>query len=410
MPHSTHGTIALMGSGEMASSMVEVHKYAMSLVEGPVRAVFVDTPAGFQLNADLLSQKAAEYFAERLHTPLEIVSFKNAATATRAELQAAVSLLRAATYIFAGPGSPTYAIRNWRHTPVYDAMSETVTHGGCLTFASAAALTLGRWTIPVYEVYKVGEPVRWVDGLDILGHSGFEVAIVPHWNNNSGGDHDTRYCFMGAPRWEVLESQLPASTTVLGIDEHTACILRLNDNLAEVRGVGRVTVRRTGAEQVFPSGASFSLDLIRSDRAGMSPTGPGGSPPVEPTIPTWDMIRAQHERLMAADPPRREDVADYVYSLLVLLSAARQQQDGPTMQQAEEALREAFIRTLAMFESTPIDVGATIGPYVELLLEVRSFLREEKLWALADRIRDRLEELGIVVQDTPEGVTWKRRA
>lgn len=410
MPHSTHGTIALMGSGEMASSMVEVHKYAMSLVEGPVRAVFVDTPAGFQLNADLLSQKAVEYFAERLHTPLEIVSFKNAASATRAELRAAVILLRAATYIFAGPGSPTYAIRNWRHTPVYDAMFETVTRGGCLTFASAAALTLGRWTIPVYEVYKVGEPAHWVEGLDTLGHSGFEVAIVPHWNNNSGGDHDTNYCFMGAPRWELLESQLPATTTVLGIDEHTACILRLNDSLAEVRGIGRVTVRRAGAEQIFPSGASFSLDLIRSDRAGMSPTKPGDSTPVKPVIPTWDVIRVQHEQLMAADPPRREDVTSYVYSLFALLSAARQQQDWPTMQRAEEALREAFIRTLAMLESTPVDVGAMIGPYVDLLLEVRSSLRKEKLWAQADRIRDRLEELGIVVQDTPRGVVWKGRA
>ncbi len=64
MPHSTHGTLVLMGSGEMAASMVEVHKYAMSLVEGPLRAAFIDTPAGFQLNADLLARKAVEFFAE----------------------------------------------------------------------------------------------------------------------------------------------------------------------------------------------------------------------------------------------------------------------------------------------------------------------------------------------------------
>ena len=70
MPHSTHGTVVLMGSGEMAPSMVEVHKYAMSLVEGPVRAVFADTPAGFQLNAALLGERAQTYFQDRLGTEL----------------------------------------------------------------------------------------------------------------------------------------------------------------------------------------------------------------------------------------------------------------------------------------------------------------------------------------------------
>ena len=59
MPHSTHGTVVLMGSGEMAPSMVEVHKYAMSLVAGPVQAAFINTPAGFQLNADQIAEKAA---------------------------------------------------------------------------------------------------------------------------------------------------------------------------------------------------------------------------------------------------------------------------------------------------------------------------------------------------------------
>ncbi len=407
MPHSTHGTLVLMGSGEMAASMVEVHKYAMSLVEGPLRAAFIDTPAGFQLNADLLARKAVEFFAERLHTPLEVVSFKNAATASREELQAAVSLLGEASYIFAGPGSPTYAVRNWRHTPVYDAMFETLTHGGCLVFASAAALTLGRWTIPVYEIYKVGSAPHWTEGLDILGHSGLDVAVVPHWNNTSGGDHDTNYCFMGAPRWQTLEQQLPASTTVLGIDEHTACILRMDARRGEVRGVGGVTVRREGEEQRFGPGDSFSLDLLAPAQAA-TPSGRAHEPPTR-AAPTWEAIRAKHDALIAASATPREMMADYVYDLLALLSTAREQGDLRTMKRAEEALREAVVRVLSTLERVPVDVDAIIAPYVEALLTVRAGLRDDKQWARADEIRDRLDALGIEVQDQPGGASWQRR-
>lgn len=66
-----------------------------------------------------------------------------------------------------------------------------------MTFASAAALTLGRFTLPVYEIYKVGEDPRWLDGLNILGEIGVNVALIPHYNNAEGGHHDTRFLLYG---------------------------------------------------------------------------------------------------------------------------------------------------------------------------------------------------------------------
>lgn len=404
MPHSTHGTIVLMGSGEMAPRMVEVHKYAMSLVEGSVKAAFIDTPAGFQLNADLLAEKAQEYFQQHLSTDLAHVAFKHAGRASRVELQAAVSALHNASYIFAGPGSPSYAVKNWRGTPVFDAMFETITHGGCLTFASAAALTVGRYVIPVYEVYKVGSDAHWIDGLDILGHNGLNVAVVPHWNNNSGGDHDTNYCFMGAPRWQRLREMLPAEVVVLGIDEHTACILRIDDNIAEVRGVGQVTVLSGDIKHVFGSGDSFSLDLLRSvGRSAGSPASPLGD-----DTPTWEALRAKHDSILEKKHPTLTAVTDYTYDVLKLLTAAREAGDWPTMRQAEDALRSIVVDTLATLDHPPVDEDAIVKPYVDLLLTIREELRDEKQWGHADTIRDRLTELGIEVQDTPDGVAWAR--
>ncbi|GAB4477548.1 MAG: hypothetical protein Kow00124_20880 [Anaerolineae bacterium] len=387
--------------------MVETHKYAMGLVEGPVRAVFIDTPAGFQLNADLLGQRAVEYFAQSLNSPLRIVSYKDAARASADETQAAVTALHEASYIFAGPGSPTYALRSWQGSPLPDAMAETLARGGCLVFASAAALTLGRFTIPVYEVYKVGEAPHWVSGLNILGHAGLDVAVVPHWNNTSGGDHDTRFCFMGEPRWRDLEGQLPPSTAVLGIDEHTACVLRIDQNVCEVRGVGRVTVRRAGQEQTFGPGESFSLDLLRP-APGKDRYHAVGAPHHQVGVPDWDSIRTRHDALFVPGPPAREPLTTYVYDLLGILSAACAAGDHLTYRQAEDVLREALIYLLAAMHTAPPDVDGLIGPYVDLLLTLRADMRARKQWDQADAVRDGLKALGITVQDGPDGSTWQR--
>jgi len=52
--------------------------------------------------------------------------------------------------------------------------------------------------------------------------------------------------------------------------------------------------------------------------------------------------------------------------------------------------------------------GEDAGPFIELLLVTRRQLREAKQWALADEIRDRLRDLGVVVEDRPDGAVWRR--
>ena len=51
--------------------------------------------------------------------------------------------------------------------------------------------------------------------------------------------------------------------------------------------------------------------------------------------------------------------------------------------------------------------GVAAQPFIELLVEVRSELRAQRQWDLADRIRDRLAELGVILEDTPEGTEWR---
>jgi cysteinyl-tRNA synthetase len=47
-------------------------------------------------------------------------------------------------------------------------------------------------------------------------------------------------------------------------------------------------------------------------------------------------------------------------------------------------------------------------PLIDLLLSIRTEMRKEKNWHMSDKIRDELTALGIVLEDTPDGTTWKR--
>ena len=123
----------------------------------PPRAVFLDTPAGFQLNADQLFEKAADYFRQRILHPLSLASFKSKETLSPLQAEQAFHALREADYILIGPGSPTYALRQWQGTPIPDLFVRRIEQGACLVAASAAALTVGKFTLPVYEIYKVGQ-------------------------------------------------------------------------------------------------------------------------------------------------------------------------------------------------------------------------------------------------------------
>jgi len=348
----TPGTLTLMGSGEMSATMGKVHRAVMSRIADPVRAVFLDTPAGFQLNADQISAKAINYFQQRFDLALSVASFKSATTATPVEVENALRTLRLANYIFAGPGSPTYTVRHWRDTAILEAMARRLAAGAHLVLASAAAIAVGRYALPVYEIYKVGEEPRWVDGLDLLGPYGLELIVVPHWNNTEGNAHDTRYCFIGKPRLKLLEKQLPQSATILGIDEYTACILDIAAGKGRVMGAGQVTIRCRGCEAYHPAGTAFPLAQLAEQNGVFQPS---------------------------------------AFPIAVDEGASR--------------LPSAWDECPEM----PDDDVTNVDDLLNMIVEVRARLRTAKQWTLADDIRQKLFELGIVLEDTPSETTWKRQ-
>jgi hypothetical protein len=405
------GIIVLMGSGELTSTMAGVHRELLAGLGPAARAVFLDTPAGFQLNADRIAEKAVLYFREKVGRTLTVASFKSA-DAPPLETGQALMTLRQADFVLVGPGSPTYAVRQWSDSPVPEILGRRIEQGAVLVAASAAALTSGRFTLPVYEIYKVGEALRWTDGIDLLGRFGLRLAVVPHWNNAEGGNHDTRFCFMGEPRFSVLQSMLPADTGVLGIDEHTACILDLGREEVRIRGVGRVTLRRHGTETVF--GAGDVVPLV-----ALSGEAPGGARPAPPAAPAeapaetgsaedsfWAEVRTLESGFQ--DGQGAEDGGRMAAAILELdrlvWKAARDPDTEAVVSHAREQLREWVVTLGTALSSGPSE--RSLQPVMEELLRWRDDLRREERWLEADALRDCLQRAQVVVEDSADGTRW----
>jgi peptidase E len=411
----SRGIIVIMGSGETTDSMVRVHRYLLDRLPSPVKAAFLDTPAGFQMNADDLYDKAKDYFQKRLNQPIERVTFKSSKQISPFDAEKAYKTLRSSGYIFVGPGSPTYALKNWKSTPVCQILCEQIQAGGCFVAASAAALTLGRFTLPVYEIYKVGEDLFWADGLDLLGRFGLHLVVIPHWNNAEGGTHDTRFCYMGETRLLRLEEMLPPEVSILGVDEHTAGILDFQAGQFLVKGVGTVTIRRGQTQRVLKDGEALPLPefhkfiapLSKPHPAPPSPS-PTSPPPPEIFLEEVERLRRKYESFLQEN--RGAAVVEILVQLDKLIwKSCREFEDEERISQAREMFRSLIVHLGIRFDECPKDIPALLAPLMTVLLDVRGRLRLAKQWALADEIRDQLSRAGILIEDRPEGPRWYRK-
>jgi cysteinyl-tRNA synthetase len=72
-----------------------------------------------------------------------------------------------------------------------------------------------------------------------------------------------------------------------------------------------------------------------------------------------------------------------------------------------QATFRALTGVLGLTLATAPTESQSIAPFVELLLTIRQDLRKAKQWALADKVRDELKALGVIVEDGSQGSTWR---
>lgn len=341
------GLIALIGSGETTASGGLAFEALVSDLNLPVKMGILETPAGFELNSSKVAGRVADYLQLRLQNfqpEIQLIPARRLIHTPIEEQELLIQPILGCQVIFMGPGSPSYAVRQLKNSLIWDAVRLKHRLGTHLALSSAAAVAIGRLALPVYEIYKVGEDPHWKPGLDLFADYGLKLVILPHWNNSDGGEElDTAHCFMGRQRFEALQSQLDMEATILGIDEHTAVIINIDDQTGKVMGKDSIHILKHGREWHIHKGENFPLRLFGE--------------------------------LTQPDDPF-SGIDERVQMLLRMHASSLDEQSLPL-----EPPREVIE-----------------------LLAARQAARRVKDWELSDRLREKIAALGWVVRDTANGI------
>lgn len=264
------GKVILFGSGEIAPSGVKVHRKILRSLPSRSNIAIMETPAGFQPNSKEVAGEIASVFRKSLGefiNKISVIPARKRGTGFSPDNEKLIEPLLFSDYIFMGPGSPTYTVDQLENSPAWRRIRERWKKGAILCFSSAGALASGRFTLPVYEIYKAGADLYWKKGLDLYSELNISLTIITHWNNSEGGKKlDTRYCYMGEDRMSMLLKKLPEKTVLLGIDEHTAAVFDFSKNLLYITGKGRVTVIHPSSRMILEKERAFEISALFKGR------------------------------------------------------------------------------------------------------------------------------------------------
>jgi len=301
------GQIAFLGSGETSLAGGRIFEtLARSLPEG-LKIALLETPAGFELNSAQVTGRVAEFMGTRLQNykpQIEVVPARKRGTDFSPDDPEILKPLLSADMIFMGPGSPTYAIRQLKDSLAWDIIRARHRLGATLVFASAATISVGAWALPVYEIFKVGQDVHSVPGLDLFADFGLTLSIIPHWNNAEGGiDLDTSRCFVGLDRFNEWCDTLPAENTTLGLDEHTGIIMDFQTGEGQVLGVSSVSLVRECDPEIYATGSTVPLHELGKIYV---------PEPLNAGIPAnvWEMVTAANQPEDDSPPDEVQVLAD----------------------------------------------------------------------------------------------------
>jgi hypothetical protein len=262
----TLGQIAFLGSGETSLAGGRIFESLAKRINEPLHIALLETPAGFELNSTQVVGKVADFMQTRLQNykpVVDVIPARKKGSAFSPDDPEIIKPLLYANMIFMGPGSPTYAIRQLKDSLAWDLVRARHRLGATLVFASAATISVGAHALPVYEIYKVGQDMHVVDGLNLFADFGLHLSFIPHWNNAEGGvDLDTSRCFVGMERFAHWCDLVSLENTTLGLDEHTGIIMDFETGMCEISGVSSVSIVRECDPVIHPAGSSFALSEL----------------------------------------------------------------------------------------------------------------------------------------------------
>mgnify|MGYP003931462449 FL=1 len=118
---------------------------------------------------------------------------------------------------------------------------------------------------------------------------------------------------------------------------------------------------------------------------------------------------AQQDRFVAA----MDDDLNTPRAMAVLFDLARDvnraREEKRDIREAQALLKELGCVLGLTFQTADSADNVAAQPFIELLVQVRTKLRESNQYELADNVRDRLQEMGVALEDSAQGTTWQYR-
>jgi hypothetical protein len=377
------GRIILFGSGETSPTGRKIFESVFHTLPASPKLVLLETPAGFELNSPQVIGRVGDFFKHRLqnHTPLvDVVPARKRGTEFSPDNPVVVEPILGADLIFMGPGSPTYAVRQLRDSLAWHYLVASHRLGAVLALASAATVAFSAYTLPVYEIFKVGEDLHWIEGLNFFKPYGLQLVFIPHWNNNEGGDElDTSRCFMGQERFVQLMDMLPDDVTIIGLDEKTALIMDSSKCECQVKGLGKVTLLHTGHKHSI-SGLPSPL----GEKQGVSGTD-------EDLLIIAQQRDGHYHQYHDGDVFPMSEIGPYT-----------------TFHPEDSLPPDIWQKALEDKSSSKLYQGETPPEAVMLLIQARQHARQMQDWDCADDLRKQIEKLGWEIQDTKAGPVSRR--
>ena len=96
-----------------------------------------------------------------------------------------------------------------------------------------------------------------------------------------------------------------------------------------------------------------------------------------------------------------------IFDLARMINQARDEKATDKQLALAQKVFIDLLNVLGLELKSPDQGSTNANAFLELLLELRQDLRQQKLFDLSDKVRDKLAELGVVIEDTPQGSTWR---
>jgi cysteinyl-tRNA synthetase len=176
----------------------------------------------------------------------------------------------------------------------------------------------------------------------------------------------------------------------------------------------RIMVLNSG----YRSPLTFSEEVIaQAERAlerlqsALRPALPGAKGAPEGALKTLQQqVEATRTGFIASmdDDFNSAGALGYIFDLVRVTNHTRADgADDSELDASQILLRELTAVLGLKLEKSTVDVVHPADAFIDMLIELRTEIRSQKLYALADQVRDQLAELGILLEDSKEGTTWR---